>query len=888
MKRRPSLLKKIWRKLVTPKPAPAVKTRVPARKVGSSLESLEGRISPAALINPTTLMYKDIDGDTVTVKFTKSIFTTTPAGVAIANNVFKFSDASNVAIANAVTVGPFVAANETPEQLTLINLTVAPTSAGKNLAIGTGIAITTLKVGTTNGVSDVGYINATGLPLGAVSISGDLGQIDAGSSAVLIGLASLKTKTLGVHDPANNQPAVGRSLVSNITGALGSLTVTGDMNTASIVVESGFNAQGQLTTIGKIGAVTIGGSLKGRAATEGASNSTGLINSATDIGAVKIGTLITDGIVGGGGTDAGSIQAGGKIASLTVSGEVKGGTGTGSGSVVAVGSLGPVSIKSHLSGGTGKESAVISGFGIGAVTIGGSIRGGADAGSGVISSLQNIGAVKVTGDIDGSFAGTTANSVGAASIRALGTMGGVTVVGKLMGGAGIGSGTIESGTDMGAVSVNAILGGAGQNSGSIFAGGKILTTISTKVAGKTKSSSFGITVKGDVMGGSGAGSGSVFSGTDEARIGDLGPVTIGGRLIGGAQDNSGSIQSGGKLASVLIGPAAVPLVQAVGLEGAGGKYSGSILSRGALGAVKISGHVQGGTGDFSGLIWSRDVVNATGEIAGNLGAVTVTGHVFGGGGADSGQIRADGKLASATIGELKGGNGNRSGSILAGQGIVTPGLVGAVTVKGAFTGGAGTQSGNIISEGKITSVLVTDIATNAAIRSGDDIGSVTFNKAITGVLVSARGMAIQGATADLAIAKISVLGDATGARFLGGYDTALVASNPDAQIGSVYVKGNWSGGDIVAGVVDGGAAGFGTTGDVKITGADKPTIVSQIASIIIGGTVTSTASGTDHFGFTAQKIVALKVGVTPFVFTAATGESRDIPGTDVTAREVPL
>ncbi len=877
MKRRPSLLKKIWRKLLGPKPAPTVKARVPARQVGSSLESLEGRISPAALINPTTLLYKDLDGDIVTVKFTKSILTS----VLTANSVFKFSDGTNP-VANAVTGTVFNAVTAPAEQLQLIDLTAAPVSAGKNIAIGTGVTVTVVKAAAGNGSADLGYINGSGLPLGAVSIAGDLGQIDAGSASVAIGLTSLKTKTLGARDPAVTQGVAGRSLVSNIIGALGSLTVTGDVTTASVLVVNGLNGSQQVTSVGKIGAVTIGGSVKGRVATEAASNSTGLISSANDIGAVKIGTLVTDGIAGGGGINAGSIQAGGKIASLTVSGDILGGTGVGSGSVVGKGVLGVVLVKGSLKGGTAKDSGVISGGGIGAVTLGGSILAGGDAGSGLISSLLNIGAVKITGDIDGSVASATVNSVGAGGIRAFGTIGGVTIIGKLKGGSATASGFIDSAGDMGAVSVNAITGGAGTNSGSIFAGGKILTASLTGV--------LGVTVKGDVTGGAGIGSGSIFSGLDPSRIGDLGPVKIGGRLVGGALDNSGTISAGGKIAGVTIGPVALPVVQPVSMQGGAGNFSGSILSRGAIGAVKITGHVEGGGGAFSGAIASRDLITGLSESAGSLGAVVVTGHVFGGGGADSGEIRADGKLASALIGELKGGVGDRSGSIRAGQGSVQAGLVGAVTVKGAFTGGAGVQSGNIVSENKITSVLVTDVATNAAVRSGDDIGLVTFNKSINGVLVSARGVALQGATTDLAIGRISVLGDATGARFLGGYNTSLVAVNPDAQIGSVFGKGNWSAGDIVAGVVDAGAAGFGI-GDVNISGTDNVKIVSQIASIIIGGSVTGTVGGTDHFGFTAQKIVALKVGPTVVPFTVLANESFELAATsttDATAREVAI
>ncbi len=858
MKRRPSLLKKIWRKLLSPKPAPAVKARAAARPVHSSLESLEGRIAPATLINPTTVTYQDFDGDIVTVKFTKSLLTNST----IAGNVLKFD-----------TLG-VDGSNATGQQLQLIDLTVAPIVLGKSLALGTGITITAVKAGAGNGIADVGYIKATGVPLGAVTVSGDLGQIDAGSNSVAIGVASLKTKTLGLRDPGITQATAGRSLVSNIIGTLGSLTVTGDVTTASVIVDN------STSFVGKIGSVTIGGSLIGRAATEAASNSTGLISSATDIGAVKIGTLATHKIDGGGGTNSGSIQAGGKILSLTVSGDIEGGTGIGSGSVDAGRSIGPVIVKGSLAGGAAKESGSISGFTLGTVTLGGSILSGGDAGSGVISSLTNIGAVKIGGSIDGSV-NTTANSIGVAGIRALGTIGTVGIVGDLKGGPQRASGFIDAGGDLGAISVNAIIGGAGENSGAISAGGKIVTSTAIKVGGKTVSSTLGLTVKGNVTGGAGLGSGSVFSG------GEIGPVKIGGKLEGGALDNSGSIIAGGKLGTVTIGPAVVPAVQTAVLKGGAGNFSGAVISNGAMGAVKITGHVEGGDGDFSGTIWSRDASNSAGEIAGNLAAVIITGHLQGGLGDDSGEVRADGNLAGATTGALTAGTGVGSGSIRAGQGSVVSGLVGAVTVKGTFTG-------SIVSEGKITSVLVADVATGGTIRAGDDLGSVTFNKDITNVVVSARGAAKQGATTDLAIGKITVLGNATGARFLGGYTTSLAPLNPDAQIGAVSVKGSWTAGDIVAGVIDAGAAGFGIE-DVKIPvvvpGMDNAAIISQIASITIGGAVTGTVGGTDHFGFTAQKIGAMKVGPTVVPFAVAPNQSFEIAATsttDVTAREVAI
>jgi hypothetical protein len=986
MKRRPSLLKKIWRKLRGSKaivPAPR------ARKVMPSLEPLEGRISPAALINPTTLMYKDIGGDIVTVKFTKSIFNLSTAigNLASANNVFKFSDGTNPT-ANAVTTTTFNAATAPEEQLLLIDLTQAPSSGGINLATGTGLAVTATKTGGIANV-DVGYINATGLPLAAVSVAGDLGQIDAGASTAATGLASLNVKTWGVRSPSETQPVTGRSTTSNVTGAIGSITITGDMTNASLIVTSNSLPLG----LGKIGTLTIGGSLRGGATdgtglistlsdigavkigtlpTDGifggagknsgrieavgkiasltisggitgaggiASGSvsasstlgpvnlvkgsltgggakdagsisgggigtvtifgslvgtgfegTGVINSTADIGLVKIGTAITDGIQGGSGKNSGHIQATGKIAGLTVSGGITGAGGPGSGSVDAGGAIGPINlVKGSLTGGSAKDSGSISGGGIGTVNIFGSILGGGDAGAGVISSTLTIGAVKIGGDIDGRT-GATANSIGVAGLRAAGTMGTITVVGTIFGGPQAKSGFIDGGADLGAIVVKAIAGGAGQNSGTITAGGKIAS----------------ITVAQDVIGDGGVGSGSIFSGIDPLLLGDIGAVKIGGKLWGGTQDDSGTISSGGKIASVTIGPAVAPAIRPLLLKGGAGNFSGGIFSRGALGAVTITGDVEGGGGAFSGSIWSHDLVNGAIESAGDLGAVNIAGHLKGGGSNDSGVIRADGKLTSATTGDLLGAGGVRSGSIRAGQGIINGGT-GAITIKGVMTSGAGPQTGAIIAEGRIASVLITGNVTGGSIRAGDDIGSITVGSLAAsanvtgGAQFSARGQALQGATTDLAIGTINIYGNVANARIRAGYDTTLTnAVNADAQIGAVYVKGSWTASDLFAGVIDGGAAGFGTTGDVKIPGFDNPKIISQIASITIAGlgittgnvVVGTSGSTTDHFGFTAQKIGAMKIGPATVAFSAAPNESFELLAinstNDVTAREVPL
>ena len=162
---------------------------------------------------------------------------------------------------------------------------------------------------------------------------------------------------------------------------------------------------------------------------------------------------------------------------------------------------------------------------------------------------------------------------------------------------------------------------------------------------------------------------------------------------------------------------------------------------------------------------------------------------------------------------------------------------------------------------------------------------------VSDLLISARGQAVQSATSDLAIAKITIAGSAVDVRIRAGLDTANQSSNPDAQIGTVAVKGSWTRGAIVAGVQDGGAAGFGTAGDVKSAGAANPKIISQIANITITGGVVGTAASGDHFGFTAQKLVAMKIGPTVVPFSSSTGEVFEllaVSTNDFTAREVPV
>ena len=129
-----------------------------------SIEPLESRIAPSTVltfVNANSAAYDDVDGDRVTVKFSKPILTSGNVGTVL------HTVASGLGL-----------------QLQFIDLTGLAAAPD-----GTGITITAaLQDIDHNGSKDgdgfvnVGQINATAHDLGAVSIKGDLGRIDAGDA----------------------------------------------------------------------------------------------------------------------------------------------------------------------------------------------------------------------------------------------------------------------------------------------------------------------------------------------------------------------------------------------------------------------------------------------------------------------------------------------------------------------------------------------------------------------------------------------------------------------------------------------------------------------------------------------------------------------------------
>jgi hypothetical protein len=436
-----------------------------------NIELLESRIAPAVLvINPSTATYTDVDGDLVTIKVSTGDL--------------------NGAGFSSVNAG-------VGEQLRQIDLS----GGGFD---GANLTITVKKAPGGDGLANVGHIESTGHDLGKVTIPGDLGQIDAGNGDPAVpAVKSLSVRSMGRLGTATQGP--GGSLQSDIVGALGTLTVKGDLVEAFIFVNDG--------TDGTIGSVTIGGSLIGGAAAD-----SGEIRSSGKMGAVKI----SGDVRGGGGSTSGAIVATGDLTSVTVGGSLLGGSASSSGLITSNnGSIGPVKIGGDIHGGSNNGSgAVTATTTIASVTVRGSLIGGSAGDSGEIKCNGNMGAVKIEKDVVGG------SSVISGLLEcAAGDLTSVTIGGSLIGGAASSSGKIVANVGtIGAVKIGAHLVG-GSVTGADSANG------TGYIQGQRILSVF---VGGSIVAGTDSSSGTLRQSGSIRAADDLGPVVVKGSLVGNA------------------------------------------------------------------------------------------------------------------------------------------------------------------------------------------------------------------------------------------------------------------------------------------------------------------------------------------------------------------
>ncbi len=696
---------------------------------------------------------------------------------------------------------------------------------------GANLAITSKAANGGDGLVRVGHINSAGSDLGTVLVDGDLGRISAGDIAVDPAVKSLTVQSMG-RSGTTTQASL-PSTKSNLAGPVGSITVKSDVVGSFINISAG--------TLSKL---TIGGSLIG----DSTPNS-GRISVIGDIGSVSIGQDIR-----GSGAFSGSVEATGKMGTVTIGGSILGGPGSDSGRVASVGDMGAVKIGRNLEAGIGAGSAVVTSTTgkIKSLTIGGSIFGNEDN-SGRVFAFGDMGAVLVKGDIQGG-AGDDSGQIEAQKIAA------VTITGSIIGGGGEASGAIWAntslttvkvgrelaggtgslsgyiwGTSAGAISIGlSMIGGAGPQSGSIEVDGPIAS----------------VKVGGDVRGGDGASSAYIHG------KGTLGPVAIKGSLVGGVGDFSASIYSGNAFVvgnvmkgvtiagnvlggsgqgSAAIGTASGALGSSSGLEIGPVAIKGSVIGSGDFSATITAGKIAGITigGDLRGGGTASAVINASVE----LKTLSIAGSVIGA--ADSSSYIIAAKLGTAKIGRDLRGGGVDSGAI-----FVNLGGAKSITVGGNVTTGTGDRSGSI----SVNSVL------GSLTIGGDVVGN-----AAKPLILSARGT---DGTMALAIGKLAIKGSVTFTQILAGQLAGSV-NNADANLGPITIGGDFIASSISAGVGPGADNEYGTLDDAIGTFNHTAGSVSRITSVIIKGQALGTVSTfnpNDDFGIVAQEIKVLKIG----------------------------
>jgi hypothetical protein len=526
------------------------------------IEPLEVRIAPATLLpGGKGVSYTDLDGDLVMLK------TTLPV------QSFQFTFDT-----------PFE--TEGPQQLRLIDFTEG--------SVGTFSVTMTVKRGPQgDGLANVGEFR-TDEDMETVTIKGDLGRLIVGDSDPgKPGIKTLNVNSLGALGTATQLP--GGSIISNITGGMGTLKVRNDLMGVVNVLDATEVGSGEL------GSATIGGSMVGDAA-----GLSGVIATGGDIGSITVKGSIRGGVVMG----SGQINAGGSIGNVVVGGSLLGNSG---------GAAGSNPVDAPLGSGAIIAGRVLSLAGaIKSVTIGGDIHGDSGTGSGSIIIARGVGDIgSVT--VKGSLLGGTGNYSG--MIWTNGALGKLTVGGSIVGDSGSyyvaesEVGQVWAGGRVGSVKITGdVIGGAGDGGGRI----------------ETRESIASVMVGGSLVAGNGSTSGAIKAGKD------LGKVSVKNNLDGRDNPVAGSSMIEGKnIASVTVG---------------GFLESGVIRAKQQLGAVSIGGYVQSsrilghGEQDAVGVDIAIKSVKVKGSV---ISSQIVAGYYFLTGGADG---NADAQIGSITVG----------------------------------------------------------------------------------------------------------------------------------------------------------------------------------------------------------------------------------------------
>ncbi len=786
--------------------------------------------APTIAVGGKSATFTDVDGDLVTVKTTKG--TLTPASFSGVKTGFAGGGQLQTLTLDAGFAGA------------AITITAKPTALGGN------------------GFVNVGFIDATGVDLAAVTLAGDLGRIHAGTiggDVTVPALKSLTVQSIGLLGTSTQ--ISGGTLLSDIKGALGKLTVNGDLRGELSIS----NADGSL------GAATIGGSITGSF-----SQDVGIF-AVAGIGSVKVGgdiraegdtTIKTNGPLGtlsvGGsivGKDSFPVRIEGfgqlvaptkgvdlGIKSITVKGSVEyttilaGGQGGNGGNADA--SIGSISV-----GGDWIASSAIAGIyssaGDNALFTNDDTRASNPARD-VASILASIGSFTVAGQAFGT-AGVTTDMFG--------------VLAEHIGKAKVGTRAYAfvKGTNEAFFAAPTLDGEGAENPMFDFILRELGSTTPTVALGGVNLAVNGNTatftdVDGDLV-------------TVKRTLGTfaLTDFTITAAASGGGLLEKLTLTAAPSNPNSSIKPFNVTITAKPGANGGNGFVNvGEVVSNSDIGTFVVGGELQ-----------SLTVSNPDAEYP-SVGSLTV--H---------------------SLGTL-GGTSPQGDEINSEHGIVKLTVKTDIRSTGIFSdtfgrlldltvGGSVSDSTIQTSAGIGTIKIGGSLRDDSRIQATHRIGSIAIGGDLIGSTIEAFAQtANAGRGPDLVLGKLTIGGNVEGNTIILGRN-----NNADASLGNLAVGREWLASSVRAGTAPGLDTFTGTSDDVKTIGVnDVATKFSTIASIVIKGQALGSLGSGDDFGIVAEVIGKAKIGARTFAFQSASKESfaagptGGTPGFDWFLREI--
>ena len=311
---------------------------------------------------------------------------------------------------------------------------------------------------------------------------------------------------------------------------------------------------------------------------------------------------------------------------------------------------------------------------------------------------------------------------------------------------------------------------------------------------------------------------------------DLGTVTVEGDL--------GKIVAGDNVSTTALRKLDVRSLGTRGTATNGSDIASEIL--GPVGMVLVRGDVGG-------------QLKLVGQEFGNIGSLTIEGALRGGSIGGTGSVIVSGRVARATIGEIIGGAGERSGTLVGNQN--NNGVLGDVVVLGAVQGGAGQQSGGIVAA-QIGRVKVESITGGTGVDSGlifatvGNLAGLTVDGAITGGTGQGSGQAV----ANGAIGPVKIASLTGGAGELSGRIAATRGNLASLVVSGAIIGGAgdnsgqvFAGGNLgpvnVASLLAGdgdasGSIGLTKTGSADAQGNPVYSVSARVGNVSVVGSVT--------------------------------------------------